>query len=186
MRRIGQKELPLEFQESFLKALSEDNGDKATKECIIVDEVLPPELIKTIDTRLSLNRFSKLKHPKHSPSVPLARSARQIPSLWIKSGKVPLRASSIAKANIDALTGVYLRVKCHSDGSFTIEGSPQLLNFENKHEEVELEIKIGKSTYKLIHRPEGDIRLDDNKKLGPSMTGKEFVVTKDGKLLVLN
>ncbi len=52
MRLLGQRELPKDLREAFIAEISQPKK-KAEKVRIVIDEELPPELIKKIDGELN-------------------------------------------------------------------------------------------------------------------------------------
>lgn len=56
MKRMG-KELPPELQKRFLEAINKPE-ERLPKKQIVVDEILPPELIEEIDEKL--RKFNRM------------------------------------------------------------------------------------------------------------------------------
>lgn len=61
IRRIGQRELPLDLKDKFIQSSTHHPVKHFKKECIIVDEMLPPAEIDKIDKKLKKNDIGSTK-----------------------------------------------------------------------------------------------------------------------------
>ena len=90
MRKMD-KQIPAEFRARFEKRLASDNSERLSKPCIVVDEVLPSNIIRNID--------GGIKVGKKAPQV-AARAGKVIKSTRsYKSGhvKVEGRTTSLRR-----------------------------------------------------------------------------------------